>query len=334
MSKFQDTLEQLFKKPVIWFFIAMFAASNIRYIIPIALIVYILYLLSKKNTMAGPKIIDVNFQKGKRIAQSLIGIIIILILLTQMIIVIPAGYTGVYHLFGKVRDSEIQSGMHLVNPFAQITKMSIRTEEYTMSIAQGEGERYGDDSITALTKEGLTVGLDMTVLYHLIEEDASDVFKNIGLTYEEKLIRPQIRTVIREVIATYNAKDIYSEKRQEAQTKILERLRSEVGPRGIEIESVLVRNVMLPEKLGNSIQEKLTAEQDAQRYDFVLEKEAKEAERKRVEAEGQRDAQKIINESLSDRYLNYLYINELKEREGTIYVPISPSNGLPTFKGL
>ncbi|MFZ2969617.1 MAG: prohibitin family protein, partial [Minisyncoccia bacterium] len=97
---------------------------------------------------------------------------------------------------------------------------------------------------------------------------------------------------------------------------------------------ILLRNVILPAKLDQSIQEKLQAEQESQRYDFVLEKEKKEAERKRIEAEGIRDAQKTISESLSPEYINYLYIKELKDRAGTIYVPTNPDNGLPLFKGV
>lgn len=334
MNNSNKQFKDIFKQPIIWFFIIIFVISNLWLLLPVLIIGAITYLVIKPKNMNSQKVIDVSLMKAKKTIQGVVIALVAILLLSQMIIIIPAGMTGVYHLFGKVSENEVSSGIHLVNPFAKITKMSIRTEEYTMSISQGEGQRYGDDSITALTKEGLKVALDMTVLYHLIEKDASDVFKNLGLEYEEKLIRPQIRTVIREIIATYDAKDIYSEKRQEAQQKILSRLQEEITPRGIEIESVLVRNVALPDKLENSIQEKLTAEQEAQRYDFLLEKEAKEAERKRVEAAGQRDAQQIINESLTDRYLNYLYINELKDRQGTIYVPTSPNTGVPVFKGL
>ncbi len=104
--------------------------------------------------------------------------------------------------------------------------------------------------------------------------------------------------------------------------------------RGIIIEEAVIRNVQLPASLAKAIQEKLASEQEAQRYDFVLEKETKEAERKRIEAAGQRDSQKIINESLSNEYLNYLYIKELKDRQGTIYVPVNPSSGIPLFKGI
>ena len=203
-----------------------------------------------------------------------------------------------------------------------------------MSIVNDEGLKKTADAISALTKEGLQVDLDITVLYHLIEERASDVYKNVGLNYIETIIRPSIRSGIREVVANYEAKDIYSEKRAEATMKITERLKSEIEPRGIVVEDVLLRNVNLPAKLVNAIQEKLTAEQEAQRYDFVLQREKKEAERKIIEAEGQRSAQQIISQSLTPNYLNYLYIKELKDREGTIYVPTNPSTGLPLFRGL
>ncbi|MCD4762150.1 prohibitin family protein [bacterium] len=250
------------------------------------------------------------------------------------IVIVDAGETGVYSLFGRVKDQELSSGFHLVIPLAKVTRMSIRTEEYTMSIVQGEGQRYGSDVITALTKEGLNVDLDMTVLYRLQEEKASDVYKDLGLSYDEKIIRPTIRTSIRDIIAQYEAKDIYSEKREEAAGKIKEQLANELNERGINIESVLLRNVVLPPNLARAIQEKLQAEQEAEKYDFILDKEKKEKERKVIEAEGRRDSQKIINESLTTNYLYFLYINELKDREGTVYVPTSPGTGMPLFRDL
>ena len=276
----------------------------------------------------------VNPKKIKKTIFIVVGLIIVLLVLFKSLVVVDAGETGVYHLFGKVRDRELKSGIHLINPLAVVTKMSIRTEEYTMSIVKGEGKKVGADAITALTKEGLSVDLDMTVLYHLMEDSASDIYKNVGLNYEEKIIRPEIRAGIREVVARYEAKDIYSEKREEAAGEIKNQLQASIEDRGIAIEGVLLRNVALPAKLANSIQEKLQAEQEAQRMEFVLQREEKEAERKRVEAAGQRDAQTIINESLTDKYLNYLYIKEIKDRQGTIYVPISPSSGMPLFKNV
>ena len=274
---------------------------------------------------------------SKKIIYYTIAFVVVLLtlfVLSASWVIIGAGETGVQSLFGKVRDGEFSSGFHVKNPFVRIDRMNIRTQDYTMSIMNQEGKKTGNDSITALTKEGLEVGLDMTVLYNLEESRASELFKNVGTGYDDVIIRPQIRSVIREVIATYETKDIYSEKRTEASREILQKLQGQLKDRGITVQEVLLRNVGLPEKLSQSIEQKLSAEQDAQRYDFLLQKEAKEADRKRAEAKGQRDAQKIINESLSNKYLQFLYIQNLKDREGTIYVPTSPNNGVPLFRGV
>jgi regulator of protease activity HflC (stomatin/prohibitin superfamily) len=270
---------------------------------------------------------------ARKIILGVFGVIVAIVILFNVIVVIPAGYTGVQTLFGKVKDKELSSGLHVINPFVSIERMSIRTEEYTMSVVKGEGQRNEADQIQALTKEGLMIDLDITVFHHLIEDRASDVYKELGSDFQEKIIRPEIRSAIREVIAKYDAKAVYSEKRAEVASSINQRLAETVEPRGIVVEQVLLRNVTLPSKLAESIQEKLQAEQESQRYDFLLEKEKKEADRKRIEAEGQRDAQKIINESLTNNYLEYLYIKELKDRQGTIYVPTG-NNGLPLFKSV
>ena len=270
----------------------------------------------------------------KRIFITVLISLAIVIFLVNAIRIVDAGETGVYSLFGKVKENEVKSGLHIINPFAKITMMSIRTEEYTMSVTQDEGQVSGADAITSLTKEGLSVDLDMTVLYRIDEEKASDIYKDVGLNFENKILRPSIRTSIRDIIAQYEAKDIYSEKRQEAADKIRDNLVADLETRGIIIEEVLLRNVALPANLAQAIQEKLQAEQEAQKYEFILQKEEKEKERKIIEAEGQRDAQRIINESLSTNYLYYLYINELKDREGTIYVPTGNTTGVPLFRNL
>lgn len=270
---------------------------------------------------------------GKKMGLGLV-VVAVLVLLWNMVVVIPAGVTGVEQLFGKVYDTELSSGMHLINPLASVTKMSVRTEQYTMSIAPGEGQVKGDDSITSLTKEGLDVNIDFTALYRLQEDRAAEVYRELGTNYVDKLIRPEIRGVIRDIVSQYEAKDLYSEKRQEASVRMEELLKERLEGRGIVIEQAVIRNVQLPISLAKAIQEKLAAEQESQRYDFVLDREKKEADRKRIEAEGQRDAQRIIDESLSPEYLNYLYIKELKDRQGTIYVPTNPENGVPMFKGV
>jgi len=314
-------------------------------------IIYLFYIFTQKlkiiniskllnnNPMA--EVYEVNKNKfnnlasnAKRTTAYVVIAVLVIIFLINAIVVVEAGLTGVYSLFGKVRDNELRSGIHLINPLAKVIPMSIRTEEYTMSIITDEGKKTGADSIEALTKEGLKVDLDITVLYHLNEDNASDIYKNVGLNYEEKVIRPAIRSVIREVIAQYEAKDIYSEKRNEAALQISEQLVVQMEPRGIGLEEVLLRNIQLPANLAQSIQEKLQAEQEAEKYDFLVAREKKEKERKIIEAEGQRDAQTIINRSLTTNYLYFLYISQLKDRAGTIYVPTSPSTGMPLFRNV
>jgi len=175
----------------------------------------ILNLIIKKLPMDNQTIDYANIigNKAKLVTKIVIGLvalIIVLIILVRLIIIVPAGTTGIYHLFGRVKDQPYKSGLHLVIPFAKIDLMSIRTEQYTMSIIPSEGELNRDDSIDALTKEGLKVNLDITVLYHLNEDKAPEVFRTIGLDYNAKIIRTEVRGAIRDVIATYDAKDIYS----------------------------------------------------------------------------------------------------------------------------
>jgi len=261
----------------------------------------------------------------------IVGGIIVLIILASSVVIIGAGTTGVVHLFGKVRGTELRSGIHLVNPLARVEKMSIRTEEFSMTKTREGG---AGDTLTVLTKEGLDVALDLTVLYRLQEEKASDIFREVGPTYRDRIIRPIIRSAIRSTIAEFEAKDVYSAKREEVALKLRELIHKDLEPRGITLEEVLLRDVSLPERLTESIQEKLAAEQEAQRYEFTLQTAKKEAERKRIEAEGQRDAQKIITQSLTPEYLYYKYVESLKDREGTIYVPTNPQNGMPLFRNI
>lgn len=261
----------------------------------------------------------------------LVGVIV---LAGSSFVIIEAGEVGVVSTFGKVRTSSLASGFHIKNPFSKIIRLSARTNSYTMSAAYAEGEIQGDDSIQALAKDGGTVSFDVTVLYRLLPEAAPEVYRTLGIEYSQNIIRPEIRSVIREVAARYPVNELYSTKRDEVQSSILSELKTNLEPRKIVIEDVLLRNVSVSESLLKSIGEKLTAEQEVQRQQFEIEKAKKEAERKVIEAQGQRDAQKIIDQGLSQNYLYYLYIQNLKDRQGTIYVPLNPSTGMPTFKGL
>jgi len=334
----------LLKKEVfiaIVFFSFVFGKTWITILAILFLLAYYTYTKQQKSSTTinkQPTIIDINkltnMNDLKKKVPLGIGAVLLLWLLIASVTIIDAGETGVYSLFGKVREKELSSGLHLVIPLAKVTKMNIKTQDYTMSNTTDEGKYKGADAIAVLTKEGLDVALDMTVLYKLNEEKASNLYQSVGIQYDEVILRPAIRTIIRDVIAQYEAKDIYSTKREEAGLEIFNKLEIALSDRGVIIEQVLLRNVQLPARLTQSIQEKLQAEQEAQKYDFLLKTEKKEKERKVIEAEGQRDAQKIINESLSTNYLYYLYINQLKDLEGTVYVPTGASSGMPLFRNI
>ncbi len=346
MNKKNEIVKNL---PLIIFFI-FFIFPLIKSIIPIIIIGLVIggifYLknnkfnLNKFNKSNVNNAIDLDKLKymdnTKKTVIMIAGSLLLAWLFFASIIIVDAGQTGVYSLFGKVKDDELSSGFHLVIPLAKVTKISIREESYTMTQATGEGHVSTDDAIPTLTKEGAKIDLDITVRYKIEEEKASDIYSNIGTIkdVDEKIIRPTIRTSIRDVVARYEAKDIYSDKRQEVSDGINDELVNKLSKTGIIVVEVLLRNVVLSSMLANTIEEKLQAEQEAEKYTFILEKEKKEKERKIIEAEGQRDAQKIINESLSTNYLYYQYINSLKDREGTVYVPTGSTTGMPLFKEL
>jgi regulator of protease activity HflC (stomatin/prohibitin superfamily) len=258
---------------------------------------------------------DVIKQKARAKGMS-IGIAIVVILLFLIfnpITIIPAGHVGVKVLFGKVSQNIITEGLHIVNPLLSIKKISIRTQEYTMSIAEREGRVRGDDSITGLTKEGLSVLLDLTVWYRVVPEQAPNLYQKVGPDYEAIILRPTVRTAARNVIALYEAKDIYSEKRAEATMRLTTMMNEEIGGRGVEVEKVLIRNVTLPPQLTKAIEDKLAAEQQAQKMVFVLQKEQQEAQRKEIEAKGIAGAQRVIANSLTTAYLQWYYVNTMKD---------------------
>ena len=240
-----------------------------------------------------------------------------IMILASLLRIVPAGSVGVQVLFGKVLvKSTLSEGLNIVNPFINLEIMTVRTQAYTMSIAAEEGQRYGDDAILSLTKDGLEIAMDLTVWYHLDASEAAIVFQKIGKDYVAKIVRPAARTAIRNTTVKYNAVEIYSEKREEVQTEINKQLEKDLEERGIVLEKVLLRNIQLPVKVKNAIEAKLEAEQDAQKMEFVLLKEIKEADRKKIEAGGIASAQRIIAQSLIGErgraYLSWKYLENLK----------------------
>lgn len=243
-----------------------------------------------------------------------LGFIVILIgLLSSCVKQIDAGYIGVQSLFGRIQKRILHSGLNVVNPFVQIRHLDTRTQNYTMSGVHDEGDKGGDDAIRVLTRDGLEVTIDLSVLYRLNPEKGSDLIRNIGIDYKDKIIRPVSRTKIRDNAVYYDAVELYSTKRDEFQQKIFQSIEKEFQLRGLILENLLVRNITLPQTVKLTIESKINAEQEAQKMQFVLQKEKQEAERKRVEAQGIADYQRIIGEGLSDKQLKYEQIKAYRE---------------------
>jgi regulator of protease activity HflC (stomatin/prohibitin superfamily) len=235
-----------------------------------------------------------------------IGLVLFLIgFLSSCIVQIGTGEVGVQVLFGNVQNTTLASGLHLINPLMDVQKLDIKTQNYTMSAIHNEGAKEGDDAIRVLTSDGLEVIMDLTVLYKVVPSAAPDILRSTGIDYTDKIVRPLTRTMIRDNAVYYDAVSLYSTKRDEFQNRIFNSIEADFKKRGLLLEQLLVRNITLPQSVRTSIEQKISAEQDAQKMQFVLQKERQEAERKRVEAQGIADYQKIISESLTDRQLQY-----------------------------
>jgi regulator of protease activity HflC (stomatin/prohibitin superfamily) len=243
-----------------------------------------------------------------------VGFLLILIgVLSSVFKQIDAGKVGVKSLYGSVESDVLESGLHVINPLLDITDFDIQTQNYTMSAVHGEGSQEGDDAIRVLSNDGLEVVIDLTVLYRVIPNDAPKIFKNIGINYMDKIVRPITRTRIRDNAVFYDAVALYSTKRNEFQDRIFKSIELDFKSRGLVLEQLLIRNIDLPTSVKKSIESKINAEQDAQKMTFVLQKEKQEAERKRVEAQGIADYQKIISLGLTDKQLQYEQIKAQKE---------------------
>jgi len=278
-----------------------------------AIVAWFVYRNSKKRMQKS----EANF--------ALIGMIVaIFVALLQCFTIIPAGHTGVVDFLGNVSDNTLKPGVSLVNPMAKIEKMSIKTQELK-------------EVMNVPSEEGLGVELEISLLFRLNSEKANDIYKTVGPNYVEIILTPQFRSVVRGVTAKYEAKALYTASREKLAGEIVEELEKLVGPRGITIEQAPLRQITLPSRLKQSIEEKLQAEQESQRMQFVLQRESQEADRKRIEAKGIADFQEIVSKGISEQLLKWKGIEateKLANSQNTKVVIIgSGKEGLPIILG-
>lgn len=241
-------------------------------------------------------------------------LIVIVLVLGRSVRVIPAGSVGVVDLFGRVSPVPLNAGIQFANPLARVVTMSIKTLELK-------------EVMDVPSKEGLTMNIECSVLFHLDPEKAADVYRTIGQDYVPVILEPQFRSVTRGVTAGYEAKALYTSEREHLAQVITGDLQKLLGPRGVLIESTPLRRLTLPQRITTAIEEKLSADQESQRMEFVLLKEKQEAERKRIEASGVADFQRIVAQGISPELLRW------KGIEATTKIAESPNSKVIVIGG-
>ncbi|MDZ7625571.1 MAG: prohibitin family protein [Ignavibacteriaceae bacterium] len=265
-----------------------------------------------------------RFQKSEATFAIMGFIVALLIALLQIFTIIPAGHTGVIDFLGYVSDNTLKPGVNMVNPMANVEKMSIKTQELK-------------EMMNVPSKEGLPIDLEISLLFRLDSDKANEIYKTVGPNYVEIILVPQFRSVVRGVTARYEAKALYTASREKLVGEIVSELEKLVGPRGITIEQSPLRQIQLPDGLRKSIEEKLQAEQESQRMEFILTREKQEAERKRIEAQGIADFQDIVSKGISDQLLKWKGIEATEKlansQNSKVVIIGSGKDGLPIILG-
>lgn len=246
-------------------------------------------------------------------------IVFIVGILLSSLVSIPTGSVGVLTLFGKVDPNEIHEGLHSINPLKSVHILSIRTQEIF-------------EHADVPSKEGLTVGLEVSLLFRIEPTKASNIYQTIGENYKEIIIIPTLRSSIRNVTVNHEAKDLYTSGRELIAGQIFKELEKTLGERGIITENVLLRKIVLPNQVQEAINNKLAAEQDAERMKFVIQKEEQEANRKRIEAKGIADFQNIVRQGIDERLLKWKALESVKElakSNNAKFIILGDKSGLP-----
>lgn len=271
-------------------------------------------LFARRNaTMPGDILAAQRTGRIMRAAAFVAFALAIVVLASGSFVTVEPGELGVKVFFGRVETDVLESGFHLINPLTEVVRMDARTQAYTMSGRTNEGAVVGDDAIEVLSRDGLALKLEVTVQYHLTPSTAPKVYKTLANDYVERVVRPETRSALRDAAVAFQSTDLYASRREDFVNHVRTRLTKSFNLRGIALENVLLRDVQLPPKVREAIDVKISAEQEAQKMQYVLQRERQEAERKRVEAAGISDAQRIIASSLTSQYLQYNYISTLKE---------------------
>jgi regulator of protease activity HflC (stomatin/prohibitin superfamily) len=258
---------------------------------------------------------------------AIIAFIVILALSSSLFYTISATERAVmFFPFGKGLDKDniIGPGTHIKAPWNEVYLYKVN-------------EMSSEENMDVLDKNGLSIHIDITVRYYPIPDKIGYIHEQFTTDYEAVLVIPEVRSTVRQVMGRYTAEEIYSTKRAEVETAITTETEAILNAKNVHATAVLIRSIMLPEQIKMAIENKLQQEQEALAYQFRLDKEKSEAERKRIAAEGESRANNIINNSLTDKLLKMRGIEatlELsKSPNSKIIVVGSGKDGMPLILG-
>jgi regulator of protease activity HflC (stomatin/prohibitin superfamily) len=254
----------------------------------------------------------------------LVAALVLIILVFASIAKVPTGHVGVLTLFGRVTGDVLPEGIHMINPLKSNNVMSVQTQTIK-------------ETATVPSNEGLIMTLDTSLLFRLDPSRAAELYQKVGPGYVDRVVEPNLRSVVREVTASHTANTLYSGEREKAAQEMYSSLSQELAKRGIIVENILLRDISLPPALKQSIEAKQQAEQESLAMAFRLQKETQEAQRKRIEAQGIRDFQQIVAQGISPQLLEWKGIeateNLAKSPNAKVVVIGSGKNGLPLILG-
>jgi regulator of protease activity HflC (stomatin/prohibitin superfamily) len=265
-------------------------------------------------------VVDLQPRRARRFGRSVLVLALAVLTGSCAFRTISTGHVGVTTLFGRVTGERLDEGIHLVNPLKRVAEMSVRTQEVKEQAA-------------VPSSEGLIMRLEASLLFRVDPAQAPEVYRTIGPEYAQIIIIPNLRSVMRAITAAHTASTLYSEGRETVARQMLELMQRSIASRGIVVENVLLRDIVRPDTLRQAIEAKQQADQEAQRMNFVLQREKQEAERKRIEAQGISDFQRIVAQGISQQLLEWKGIEATmevaKSQNAKVIVIGNPKNGLP-----
>ncbi len=254
-------------------------------------------------------------------------IIVIIVAVSKAVVVIEPTERGVVfkkYSSGLDVDNPLREGLNIVAPWNDV---------YYFDISENQIE----ETMDVLSVDGLSINLDVSVRFRPEPDSVGYLYQQFRINYEENLIRPELRSAVRRIIGQYTPEELYASKRQEIEDRIEENTRAILNNNHLELKALLFRSIKLPASIKTSIEEKLAADQEAQKFDYLIAREKKEAERRRIDAEGKAAANRILSASLTDKILKEKGIQATEalsnSQNAKVVVIGSGDGGLPIILG-